>query len=189
MDIELNTLLVALMFVTILSMGIGSILTALADVLNHATSSRRGGLHVAWIVLMLIVHLNLFWNTRAILQVESWGFAGFLLTIAGPVLLYFCTGVLLTNPSAADDADLRRFFRRLGQRFFLLFAAVQAWSLLIAFALAGRLMGGDYAHVGFLVLALALAAIPNERAQVVGVWLAWLLGLGVLGISWAASGG
>jgi len=60
MDIQLNTLLVALMFVTILSMGIGNILSSLADIFNHATSSRRHPVHISWIVLLLIVHFNLF---------------------------------------------------------------------------------------------------------------------------------
>ena len=40
MEIELNTLLVALMFVTILVMGIGNILMVLADVINRATAAR-----------------------------------------------------------------------------------------------------------------------------------------------------
>ena len=67
MDIELNTMLVALMFVTILSMGIGNVLVTLADVFNHATRSRRSRVHVAWVVLLLLLF------ERRLQQVEELG--------------------------------------------------------------------------------------------------------------------
>ena len=117
MEIELNTLLVALMFVTILVMGIGNILMTLADVINRATSAQRAGLHNGWIVLLLLVHFNLFWHTKEILNVEQWDFTGFLLIIAGPVLVFFATSALLTNPSAEEQEDLKGYFLRVGRPF------------------------------------------------------------------------
>ena len=177
MDIGLNTLLVALMFVTILSMGIGNILVTMADNLNHATASRRGRVHVAWIVLLLFIHFNLFWHTKAILEVETWRFGGFLLTMAGPALLFFATSVLLTNLDEKDLADPRTFFLKLCRPFFLLFAAVQVWIVLADVALVGTVSSQDAINVGFAVLAVFLALVRSERSQVVGVVLAWSLGV------------
>ena len=186
MDIELNTLLVALMFVTILSMGIGNILGSLADILNHATSSRRDRLHIGWIVLVLLTHFNLFWNTKAILDNSDWKFGGFLLAIAGPVLLFFSTSVLLTTPEGKDEEDLRRFYRRLGRPFFLLFALVQGWILFTAFALEGRFIALDVVNASLLVLALYLSSFAGERGHVVGLALAWALALLSLVLRWLA---
>ncbi len=107
MDIDLNTMLVALMFVTILSMGIGNILGTMADIFNHATSARRDRVHVGWIVFLLLVHFNLFWYTKAILDVEVWRFGGFLMAMAGPVLIFFATNILLTDPPEEDPVDLQ----------------------------------------------------------------------------------
>jgi len=106
MEVQLNTLLVALIFVTIVSMGIGNILATMADVVNHVSASRRSRVHVAWIILMLVIHLNMFWHTKAILEVEEWRFAGFLATIAGPVLMFFATSILLTNPRDRAGASM-----------------------------------------------------------------------------------
>lgn len=189
MDIQLNTLLVALMFVTILSMGIGNILGSLADILNHATSSSRSRVHIGWIVLLLLTHFNLFWNTKAILDNDEWRFAGFLLAIAGPVLLFFSTSVLLTAPAAGDEADLRRFFHQIGRPFFVMFALVQAWVLVTSYALEGRFIGLDVFNAGLLLLALYLARSTGERGHVVGLAIAWALGLGSLALRWISLAG
>ena len=177
MDLELNTVLVALMFVTILSMGIGNILVTLADVFNHATRSRRSGVHVAWIVLLLLVHFNLFWETKELVDREVWRFGDFLLVIAGPVLLFFATNVLLTDPSERESVDLERFFVALGRRFFLMLVAVQAWILVVAFTLIGGLSSSDTFNIAFGVLLLFLMLKSAHRIQVAGVVVAWVLAL------------
>ena len=184
MDIQLNTLLVALMFVTILSMGIGNILISMADIFNHATPSRRDRIHIGWIVLMLLVHFNLFWNTKAILDVEDWQFGGFLLTMAGPVLMFFATSILLTDPPENFKPDLVSFFVGLGRRFFLMFAAVQAWILVVGYSMSGVFLISDTVNVAFVILGLLLAFNPGERTQKLGVILAWVLGLGSFAVRW-----
>lgn len=184
MDIPLNTLLVALMFVTVLCMGIGNILVTLADVFNHATPSRRDRVHLAWIGLMLLIHFNVFWHTKAILNVEDWTFAGFLLAIAGPVLMFFATSILLTDPPDKEPAELKAFFDDLGRRFYLMFAALQAWIIFVSYSLTGSFVPSDLANAVFLVLALILAANPRRPFQVPGVWIAWILGLGGLALRW-----
>jgi hypothetical protein len=177
MDIELNTMLVALMFVTILSMGIGHILGTLADIFNHATRSRRSGVHVAWIVLLLLVHFNLFWETKELVDREVWRFGDFLLVIAGPVLLFFATNVLLTDPSERESVDLKGFFGALGRRFFLMLVAVQAWTLVVAFTLIGGLSGSDTFNAAFGLLPLLLMLNSSHRIQIAGVVVAWVLAL------------
>lgn len=180
MDVGVNTLLVAIMFVTILAMGIGNLLIALADILNHASSSRRDRVHLAWIVLMLLVHFNLFWHTKVLMEVADWRFGAFLLTIAGPVLLFFATCILLTAPESQDSAQLRAFFVRLGRRFFLLLALLQVWILAVAYSITGSFAAADLLNAAFLVLALVLAMSSSGRVQVAGVWLAGLLSLASL---------
>ena len=187
MDIDLNTLLVALMFVTILCMGIGNLLMSLADVLNHASSSRRSGVHVSWLVLLLLVHFNLFWHTREILNVENWRFAGFLLTIAGPVLLFFATSILLTSPSEEDERDLDAFLLRLGRPFFLMFAMIQFWVLGAGYSLSGGWIAQDAFNLVFVILSLVLAFSQSGVLHRYGSFVAWALTLGVVVVRWLSS--
>jgi hypothetical protein len=174
------------MFVTILSMGIGNILVSLADIFNHATPSRSDRIHVSWILLLLIVHFNLFWNTKAILDVENWEFGGFLLTIAGPVLMFFATSILLTDPPEDAQPNLGSFFVALGRRFFMMFALLQAWIVLVGYTLTGTFIPADMVNMGFMVLALVLVFNKSEKIYAGGTWAAWGLGLGSAAIRWLA---
>ncbi len=184
MDIDLNTLLVALMFVTILSMGIGNILGTLADIFNHASAARRDRVHVTWIVLLLIIHFNLFWHTKSILAVEGWEFGGFLLTMAGPVLMFFATSILLTSPPEDAAADLHGFFVGLGRRFFAMVALLQAWIVVVGLVMTGTFLATDLVNVAFVVLAVVLAMSTAPRSQFIGVLSAWGLGLASLVVRW-----
>ena len=188
MEIGLNTLLVALMFVTILSMGIGNIVVTLADVLNHATTSRRDRVHVAWIVLLLLIHFNVFWHTKDILAVDDWQFAGFLLAVAGPVLLFFTTSIALTSTPDQDSDQLSEFFVALGRRFYMLLALLQVWIVGVSYSLSGSFDANDLVNVCFFVLALVLMAKPRAPFQVPGVWIAWGLGLSGLVLRWLEVG-
>jgi len=183
-DIGLNTLLVALMFVTVLCMGIGNILVVMADISNQASPSRRDRVHVAWIVLLLLIHFNLFWHTKAILTVDDWRFPSFLLAIAGPVLLFFATSIALTELPARDAAGAREFFDALGRRFFMMLAALQVWIVGVSYSLDGSFVASDMINAGLFGLALVLSTNPRAPFQVPGVFVAWGLGLVSLGLRW-----
>lgn len=184
MEIELNTLLVALMFVTVLCMGIGNLLVSLADIFNHATPSRRDRVHIGWIFFVLLVHFNLFWQTKEILANENWQFGGFLLAIAGPVLLFFATSILLTEPPRDVKPDLPTFFINLGHRFFPMFALVQAWIVFVGFSLTGALIPTDALNIAMGGIALFLAFSGNERAHNLGGLLVWGIVLSSVIIRW-----
>lgn len=184
MEIGLNTLLVALMFVTILSMGIGNILVSMADIFNHATPSRRDKVHVGWIVLALIIHFNLFWHTREILNLDDWRFPGFLMAMTGPVLMFFATSILLTNPPEDPKPDLNSFFISLGRRFFLMMALLQGWIVLVGYNMSGGFVTTDLVNIALAVLALVLASTKDDRAQSAGIFIAWGLVLISGGIRW-----
>jgi hypothetical protein len=174
-DIPLTTILVAIMFVTILSMGIGNLLGSLADIVNHASTSRRSRTHVSWIVLILLTHFALFWNTKEIVDVENWTFAAFLITVTGPVLLFFTTSILLSPPEPGDDADLDGFFARLQRPFFLMFACQQAWVLVVGYLMNGGWIPKDLLNGILVLLALVLGFSRSPALIRGGTIAAWAL--------------
>ena len=74
-------LLVALMFITIVTMAIGALLASLVDLVNVAKTASYSRLQIVWIGLLLLSLLDMFWHTIDLLEVEDWEFPGFLFVI------------------------------------------------------------------------------------------------------------
>jgi hypothetical protein len=120
-----TTLLTAIMFVTVLAMAIGNLLIALSDIIAGLREPMPCGIHLAWMVVLLLAALGLFWETTTILQVQQWRFPDFLYTILGPMVLLFAASVILA-PSRQAAAGREAYFELSG-RFFLMLALSQAW--------------------------------------------------------------
>jgi hypothetical protein len=100
------------------------------------------------------------------------------------VLLFFATSILLTDPPENAQPDLASFFVALGRRFFLMFALLQAWIVVVGYTMAGSLIVSDMVNIGMFVLAISLAFSTSERFQNLGVYLAWGLGLASVAVRW-----
>lgn len=123
-----NSLLVAMMFVMILSIGIASILGALASIVQTPSRDLHW-LPVAWIVLLLFSHLDLFWHTVLIVAVEDWHFTGFLYMLCGPVLLFLAANVLVTESTEGESVMLLKHYLEVSPYFFALLALLMLWTI------------------------------------------------------------
>jgi hypothetical protein len=172
-----HSLLVTMMFVIILSMGIGNIIITLANVVNRRSTLRSDKLHTSWMIMMLLVHFNLFWHALAILDVEEWEFPDFLFMIAGPVLAFFSTSVLLPDASDSDADDVRgHYFNSAGQFFFLL-GLLQLWIIGADFFLGNGFTVGSTFNLAVAALAFVLAMSKSpvlHRGGAVAGWTVFL---------------
>lgn len=154
---NINTLLVAFMFITILTLGIAGVLAELAEVVRHAGRVRKDGILVGWAALLLFVYFHLFWHTSDITLVDEWDFRLFLFAETGPVLLLFATQILLgalTDQDGPADAAVRQ------GRFFVIFAALQIWSVA-----AGYVLGVGFTMASALDLVVLLASLVLAFAK------------------------
>lgn len=178
MDVN-RAMLVMFMFVIILGLGLASLLTALADLVNRRSEIRAHWLHVNWLVLLLLVYFNLFWHSLDILEIEAWGFGGFLFIIAGAIIIFFAASILLPSP-LAEGQDMRSAYFAVTRQFFLLYALAQAWLVMVdLFYGGGYTPAGAFNSIG-AGLGIFLALSQSIRTHVVGTVLAWALVLGIL---------
>ena len=161
------------MFVTLIAMGIGNILTSLAGSVTAKQAGQRR-LYTSWRVLLLLVHFSLFWNTLALLQREDWHFFDFLYVVMGPILLFFATSVLLEGPD--DDEGVRLA----PARFFLLMLLNQVWAFSTDFFLVGNVTRAGVTNLSAAIVFGILTARPHHKSQTVGCAVLWILGLGSL---------
>jgi len=166
-----TTLLVAIMYVTIVATGLITALMALSDIVGGRR--KTASLHTAWILLLLISYFSFFWETTAILGIEGWDFLSFLAFIAGPIVLLFATNLIVAAPDADGDGPLDEFYFDLSARFFTMLALVQAWivGLDIVFE---SITSDTYLTACIAVLFIVLAISKNQRVHVGGASLVGL---------------
>jgi hypothetical protein len=173
-------LLVAIMFVMLLSLGIVNILNSLAAIINRRSDVKVSGIHLNWLILLLLAHFNLFWHTVDILSVEDWGFMGFLYTISGPILIFFATSILVPEGSVDDAREIEGYYHRVSRQFFQIFALVQLWVLGADLVLQGGLVRESVFNVLNLIVAVVLSISRSHGMHKWGTALVWLFLLATL---------
>ena len=165
-----TTLLVAIMFVTIVVTGIVNILMFLSSLL--AGESRASALHTSWLILLLVIYLCFFWQAQLILEIDGWQFQSFIAFILGPIALLFAGNLVSVGLKGDGQTGLDQFYYSFSKRFFLLMLFVQAWGigLDIIFESVDWVTYLD-GLIGALFLALAIS--KNNRLHVAGAVLAW----------------
>ena len=170
-----NTLLAAIMFVMILSMGIMNILSWLAGIVNHRSEQKIGWILVNWLVLLLIAQLNMFWHTLDIISIEELKFGGFLYIVTGPILIFFATSVMLPGESQAESNDMRGHYFGVSRKFFAILALMQLWDMGVDMVLGKGFSGVGIFSVVMLALALVLMSSRHARLHTAGTAVAWVL--------------
>ena len=173
-----TTFLVTLMFVTILTLGIANLLVALAAFVGRQGGAKKDWIPAAWKMLMLLLHLNVFWHTSNILSVEDWGFAGFLYIIAGPILLFFAVSVLLSDDSQIKEPSNQ--FITNSHRFFQLIVIIQIWIIGSDILLGRGFLLSSLFNLALMVLAFVLVLSKDSKRHAIGVVAAWLILLSIL---------
>ena len=169
---NINTLLVAFMFITILTLGIAGVLAELAEVVRNVERRDRDKLLVGWALLLLFAYFNLFWHTADITLLEEWDFWTFLFAETGPVLLLFATqimlGALAADPEGQEESAVRQ------SRFFVIFALLQVWSIAAGFVVGVGFTTASAIDAIALVTCLVLASSRSRSVHYAGLAVIWL---------------
>lgn len=169
------SLLVAIMFVTILSMGIANLLVGLSSLVDRRTNLKPFGVHTGWVVLLLLIYLNQFWNLFSIFEITSWQFLDFLLALSGPVILFFATSVILPQATNEDAGDMRAHYFNVSRQFFQYMALLQIWAAVTDLLLLQNLRPLTIVNGLFFVFFLALATNAKEKLHRTALGVAWTL--------------
>ncbi len=170
-----TSLLVALMFVTLLSMGIGNTVNTLSIVVEKGKKSGYSTLQVGWLGLILLSYFNMFWHIIDLLSIDKWGFPGFLYMMAGPLLIYFATSILIATHSENEIKETL-----VKPRFFAVFILLQVWIITVDVMLEKSIMEHSLINVIMIFIAFVLMRKQNETIQRYG--LAISLGAVVLAV-------
>lgn len=168
-----NALLVAMMFITLLAIGISNIVMALASLFDKRSPLKPDGYHTSWVVILLLLHFNLFWHVLDILSLENWVFLEFLYVVSGAILIFFATHILLPD-AASGTTDLRAHYFDVRRQFFGLLALLMVWIVGVDFLLgSGWTSAATLNLIGF-VLFVVMASTSQHRVHAICTAITWL---------------
>ncbi len=72
-----TTLLVAIMYVMIISIGLSNLLMVISE-LAGGRKPLPDRIHLSWLLLLLFAYFGHFWQTTEILDIDNWKFLGFI---------------------------------------------------------------------------------------------------------------
>jgi hypothetical protein len=167
-----TTLLVAIMFVTVLAIAIGNILMTCAEIAGGLRRPMPERIQLSWIFLVLFALLSLFWETTALLGIDEWLFVEFLYVIAGPMVLLFATSVITAPAQDEQSGESHSHYFGLCRRFFVMLALHEVWILGIDYWYA-NINTLSLINAAMLFLFLLLAVSSSLRVHVAGASLVW----------------
>ena len=138
-------------------LGIVRWLTALAEYVRHQDSIKVAnfGVFLAFAVYQFLLHILLWWSLWSIRGAEAFNFLHYLFMLAGPILLFLSTSLLVPD---ADDAeiDLSKHFERIRRPYATTLAGAWIWALLLWPVLIGIVPPTAPYHVAFVLMAIVL---------------------------------
>ena len=170
------TLIVALMYVTILSFGLASLLSSLSSLIKKDNNIKVSGVHLHWIIILLVIHFNMTWHAVYLADLETWTYVNFILVVLGPILGSFAATVL--TPFSTDDStkeSLVNEYLSIKPQVLLLFISIQCWILLADRILERGLVGSAIINVALILLSVFLLISKKYRLHQVGIGFLWII--------------
>lgn len=151
----------------VLGLGLAHLLSGAARLLRDHAHVRLHGPTLAWMAVLFLLHVQIWWTTFGLRDVAEWTFVTFLLVLLIPVLVYFLTFLLVPDVGGAQGVDLRADYYAGRRAFFGVLALVPVVSLVMDFTLSGRVYADADVGVrlGYVVLAGVGFVSAGERVH------------------------
>ncbi len=162
------------MYVTVLSFGLASLLTSLAQIIRRGNDISVSPTHLNWLLILLLVHFNMVWHAVLFTSIETWSYHAFLLIVLGPTLAYFSANLLAPEPCANVNSDkLNESYFSIIQQFLVLFGAIQAWAIASDFILGRGATGSAIFNIILLVVVIFLYNSRSNKSHVTSIYFIW----------------
>lgn len=148
----------------ILGLGITQLLGGLGRLLQARRRTRLYWPSIAWVGVLLVLHVQTWWAMFGLRALQSWDFLGFVLVLLQPIVLYLLAALVLPESSAETATDLRQHYYDHSRWFFGLAVLLLVVSLLRDRVLAGHFPTGlNLLMHGLLFVGWGLGAILRRE--------------------------
>lgn len=170
------TLIVALMYVTILSFGLASLLSSLSGLIRKNNGVKVSGVHLHWIIILLVIHFNMTWHAVYLTKVNAWTYMEFILVVFGPILGFFTANLLA--PFAKEDRadeDLVNEYFSITHQLLILFISIQCWVILADIILYRGFIGSAILNIALIAISVILLLSRTYKIHKLGIGIVWVI--------------
>ena len=148
----------------ILGLGITQLVTGLGRLIQARARIRFYAPTLAWVALLLIIHVQTWWAMFGLRSQLQWSFTQFFVVLLQPLVLSVLAALVLPDIGPETVADLRANYFAHKRWFFGLLVLLLLVSLTKDVVLSGSLPSGLNvgAHVMFIVTSLVAAFVNRE---------------------------
>lgn len=151
----------------ILGLGITQIMSGIADLIHQWEKVKLYWVHLLWIVLVFILHVQEWWLTFELRSIEVWRLPFFLFEVLYPISLFILARILF--PIAGDEAsnNLKVFYFQNYRKFFLMVMILSVLSGLENVFTHGLGVSGWLVNfiIFLILLVITLTKTKSERVH------------------------
>jgi hypothetical protein len=112
----------------VVGVGLTQLFAGIGNVVQVRRRIERYWLHTLWVLLLVFIHVQVWWSFWALRAVRDWTFLEFGYVLVGPGLLVIASHIVL--PELVDDEiDVRAHYYDTSPLFFGLLAGVALWAI------------------------------------------------------------
>ena len=148
----------------ILGLGITQLVTGLGRLIQARDRVKLYAPTLAWVTLLLVVHVQTWWAMFGLRNHVRWSFAQFFVVLMQPLVLSLLAALVLPDIGAETRADLRANYFGQARWFFALWVLLLLVSLTKDVVLSGSLPNGlnVAAHVVFMTTSIIAMVTSRE---------------------------
>ncbi len=147
----------------ILGLGVTQILTGIADLVHQNERVKVYWPHILWIFLVLILHVQEWWVTFELRNIDQWRFPLYLFVLLYPVVLFILARLLFPFGFNEGVIDLKKFYFENYRRIFLFGSMLPLLSILDNLILRNFAVQDIIAQSVVLLALSTMAILKNSK--------------------------
>jgi|SRR4249919_479444 len=114
----------------VVGLGLTQLLAGIGNFVQIRRRVRFYWLHTCWVVLLIALHLHMWWSLWVLRQVTDWTYGTFAYVLIGPAMLVIASHIVI--PELVDGRiDVERHYYDTRTIFFGLLAATGIWAMFL----------------------------------------------------------
>lgn len=150
----------------VLGLGLSHVMATAAQLIRYRSAVRFYTPFLLWLVLLFLIHLQIWWAVFELRSVEQWTFVGFALILTVPTIAFMVSVLLTPDFDRETVIDLRARYLEHRRWFFGLFALLPLASLAQEQAIRGYINFSPDPFFRLTFVALAIVGFASARERV-----------------------